>query len=412
MIFDQSRSDSFSLLSGKSSLGLVALDGLGSGRKAGESLATDLLGTTEHGAGTLEVLVDWAVEQGLFGVNVNVTGFVGVLAGHASLPLRTVILELLLVVDLRVVVLANTTHALPDRQVLRVNSDSVVVVLTSVTDVPPAALLLLKIETSGIGEEEEGGEHTSKTEPRPDLEAQFNGSVVGNDGSDQSTELTRSSRETVSGGTDRSRETFGSNQESDTVGTELVEEGRQEVHSLERLDVGGLKVVLVVESGNDEENKAEQETNLLHPLTTVEFVVNEEGSQVVTAEGNTGIEQVVKPAGHQGSLVGENNADELRLEKLVAVEEDVIGEPTEGSGDETRPEVLQCKTKRLHIVTGNGGLLFDGLELLRGGFHVVGTEVNEPQGTDSRDGERDTVSPLSGNLGVGIVAGTVVENEQ
>lgn len=114
------------------------------------------------------------------------------------------------------------------------------------------------------------------------METCLNGGVGGDNSGNQCTELTHGSRETVSRGTDRSGETFSGNQESNTVGTELVEERGQEVHGLESLDVllGG--VVFVVETGDNEENEAHQETDLLHPLTSVELVVDEERGEVVT----------------------------------------------------------------------------------------------------------------------------------
>lgn len=134
-----------------SSLGRVTLNGLSGRRQAGEGLATKLLSATEHGAGTLKVGVHGTLEESVFSVDVNLTILVGVLAGNTVLPLRTVVMDLLLVIEFGVVVFAGTTEAFPDRQVLGVDGNTVVFVLTAVTDVPPATLLFLEVETGSVG---------------------------------------------------------------------------------------------------------------------------------------------------------------------------------------------------------------------------------------------------------------------
>lgn len=107
-----------------------------------------------------------------------------------------------------------------------------------------------------------------------------------------------------------------------------------------------------------------------------------------------------------------DDADKLTLEELVAVEEDVIGEPSTSGGQNTEAKVLEGQSERLDIVTGDGRLLFGSSELLAGRPHVVGTVVDEPKGANSGNGERDPVSPLGGNGRVGRVATSVVETEQ
>ena len=70
---------------------------------------------------------------------------------------------------------------------------------------------------------------------------------------------------------------FGSNQESNGIGAELIEEGRQEVHGLEGLDVSGRCIVAEMESGDDEEDEVHEKADHLHLLASVELIVNEEG---------------------------------------------------------------------------------------------------------------------------------------
>lgn len=163
----------------------------------------------------------------------------GDLGRHGGLPLGTVFLDLLLIVKLGVVEFALATEPLPDGKMLGVDSRSVVILFAAFTDVLPAALLLLQVETGGIGEEEPGKNDTSKTEPGDDVELLLRGDVVVKDGGEESTKFTGSSRDTVGGSTDGSREDFCGDEESDGVGTKLVEEGTQEVHGLELLDVFG-----------------------------------------------------------------------------------------------------------------------------------------------------------------------------
>ncbi len=205
------------------------------------------------------------------------TGHLGVLVGSLTIgPVGTEILDLGLVVELRVVVLANATDTFPEGQVVRVDGNTVVVVLATGTDVSPAAFLLLEVETGGVGHEDEGEEHTEETEPWDEVELGLGGDVVVDNGSKESTQFTPGGRETVGSSTDGSWVTFGSDQEGHAVGAELLEERGQEVHSLESLDTVNAGVVLVVESRNNEEDEVHEETELLHVLAADDLVINEE----------------------------------------------------------------------------------------------------------------------------------------
>ena len=372
-----------------------------------------LLHSLHAGAGTLEVLVHGAGQDGL--VNVEDVGRVlglGSARGHGGLPLTAELLNLHLVVQLGIVVLALASPALPERQVLGVDSGAVVILLTALAEVVPAALLLAEIQTSGIGQEDEGNKGTEETEPGHNVEASLSGGVGTQKGGDQSTELTPGGGDTVSSTTNGGGENLGGDQEGDTVGTELVEEGGDEVHGLERVDVGGLVVVVELEARDDEENEAHHETDDLTPLTTVELVVDSPHSTVVTSHLTGNVGQSPEPASHDSVVVGADNLNEVTLEELITVEEDIVGEPTTGSGEQTGPEVLQGQLERLGIVTSDGSLLLLGLELLAGSAHVVGTVVDEPEGTGGGNGEGDTVDPLGSDGGEMGGVTTVEDQEQ
>jgi len=214
------------------------------------------------------------------------TGHLGVLVSSLTIgPVGAHVLDLGLVVEFGVVVFADATDTFPEGQVMWVDGNTVVVVLTTGTDVSPAAFLLLEVETGGVGHEDEGEEHAEETEPWDEVELGLRVDVVVDDGSKESTHLTPGGGETVGSGTDGSWEAFGGDQEGHAVGAELLEERGQEVHGLESLDTGDAGVELVVESRNNEEDEVHEETKLLHVLTANNLVVDEESGKVVTRKG-------------------------------------------------------------------------------------------------------------------------------
>lgn len=78
----------------------------------------------------------------------------------------------------------------------------------------------------------------------------------------------------MSGGADGCRVYFCCDEEGYGVGTELVEEGGEEVHCLETDDVFFAGEVFVVKSGDHEEDKVHEEADCLHLFAAVEFVVD------------------------------------------------------------------------------------------------------------------------------------------
>ena len=77
---------------------------------------------------------------------------------------------------------------------------------------------------------------------------------------------------------------LGSNKECDSVGSELVEERREEIHGLELVDASDRDIVIVVERRYGETDETGDEADDLHPLAAVQLVVDQERGQVVAYE--------------------------------------------------------------------------------------------------------------------------------
>ena len=332
----------------------------------------------------------------------------------AVLPLIAEILDLVDAVLLRVVVLAGAPHALPHRQMARVHGDAVVLGFPALAEVRPTAFLLLEIETGGVGEEEPGDEHACETEPGHEVELFLRVDVVVDHCCEEGAELAPGGGETVGGGSNGGRENFRGHEEGDCIGTKLVEEGGQEVHGLKGVDALDGFVVVVVERRDDEEDEVHEETELHHSLSSDQLVVDQEGGHVVTAEGDGDVDEVPEPAGHDvagfsnGRIDGSN---ECGLEELVAVEENVVGEPGSGSSDEAGGEVLEGQLQGLDIISSDLGPLLRCVQLLGCERHLVGTVVDEPESADCGNGERDTERPLSRDQRIWRLP-TVVEDEE
>lgn len=293
---------------------------------------------------------------------------------------------------------------------LGVDGNTVVLVGSALTDVAPSSLLLLEIETGGVGQEEPGKEHTSQTKPGNNVKSGLDGDVVVQNGGKQSTSLAKTGRETVGRSSDGGGENLTSNEESDRVGTKLVEEGRQKVHGLERVDTGRAGVVLISEGGDDKHEETHKEADLLHPLTAVELVVDEEGGSVVTSEGDNNVDQVPRPSSHEGVGVVGDDLDELTLEELVAVEENVVAEPGASGGEQTATEVGEAGLEGSDVVASDAGTALGFGKLLGGVGHLPGSVVDEPQSTDGGEGKGQTEGELSSLLGVRGAAAAVVED--
>src|ERR1700734_4115870 len=80
----------------------------------------------------------------------------GTCGSYVFLPFSAHFLNFLLVVEVRVIVFADTTNALPQRQMLRVDGNPVILILAASADICPAALLLLEIKPRCIRKEDNG----------------------------------------------------------------------------------------------------------------------------------------------------------------------------------------------------------------------------------------------------------------
>ena len=330
----------------------------------------------------------------------------------AFYPFCAHFVDLGFVVQFRVVVFAHATHVLPYGEMLGVHGDAVVVLFFSGANVRPATLLLLQVQTRCVREEQPRHKGACETEPWHDVELGLRVDVVVEYRGEEGTGLSDRGREAVSRSADRGGKDFGGDEEGDAVGAELVEERGEEVHSLESVHVLGGGKELEVESRNDEENEIGQEADDHHPFTAIEFVIDEERREVVSAERHANVDQVIQPASHDGTVARRDNFDELVLEELVAVEEDIIGEPRSSRGDKARPEVSECELERLRVIACDVGLALRDHQLFTRRLHLVVTVVNKPKGAHCRYGKRDTVGPLGGELRVRRVAGAVKDEKQ
>lgn len=195
-------------------------------------------------------------------------------------------------------------------------------------------------------------------------------------------------------------------------GTHLVEERRDKVHGLERVDPLGGGVVLVAEGGNDKHEEAHEKANLLHHLAAVEFVVNEERGEVVANHGDGDVDKIPRPGGHQRIGVVGNDLDELALEQLVTVEEYVVAEPGTGGGQESAAEMLHAVLEGGDIVSGDLRAALGLGQLLGGVWHLPGTVVDEPGSSDSREGKGETERILGGRRRVWGAAIAAVEDDE
>jgi len=267
------------------------------------------------------------------------------------------LLHLHLPVDFGVVSKVTLEHDLLEpRQVAGVNGDTVVFLGTALSDKGPVAVLLLEIKTSGVGDKDEREEPARETEPADKPKLGVVADVVVNDGGQESTDFARSGGETMCGGTDGDGVHLGSDEEGGAVGAELLEERREEVEGLETRNVfRGLELV-EPDGTNEEDDTVTQEPDNLHPLATVELVVDEERGHVVTGERDTDIYQVPKPAIHEvGSSVGRYDLDEGGSEQLVAVEKEIIEEPPAAGTDHAATKVVEDELEIGDVVTGDVG---------------------------------------------------------
>ena len=169
-----------------------------------------------------------------------------------------------------------------------------------------------------------------------------------------------------------------SNQEGYSVWSKLVEEGGEEIHSLEGMYACGGSIVRKIESWNDEKNKTCKESDLLHHFAAIELVIDHKGGKIITTERNENINKIIQPVRHNAGWCGAtvDRGDEFVLEQLVPVEKDIIAEPASCCSNHTETKVADGEFKRLGIITCDTGFLLCKSKLLAGRFHLVSTIVH------------------------------------
>ena len=215
------------------------------------------------------------------------------------------------------------------------------------------------------------------------------------------------------GGSGGDGEDLGGDQKGGTVGS-LLEKGRQKVDGLERMDVRrGLE--RVKQDGRDEEeDKVGDEPDDLETFPADELVVDEEGRGVVPAEPDTTVEQVPVPPDDDRVVTRADDLDKGRLEELVTVESEIVGEPGKRRGKETTSKVAKDELERLDVVTRlvDPGVLLASHQGSAGVLELVETVVSQPEGGQGHDPELDPEGPLSRDGRVRRVTGSVVEAQE
>jgi hypothetical protein len=173
---------------------------------------------------SVEIVVDFGAVLVVI-VKVSLTILVLLPLQLFLLPVGAHVFDLLLLVELGIVELANTAQTLPEGDVLGVDGNAVVFRLSSGTDVCPSALLLLQIEASGVRDEEQGEQHARKAKPWDEVELSLGSNVVVNNSCEESAAFSNCSGESMSGGTNWGWVNFGGDEEGDTVRPKLVEKG-------------------------------------------------------------------------------------------------------------------------------------------------------------------------------------------
>lgn len=155
--------------------------------------------------------------------------------------------------------------------------------------------------------------------------------------------------------------------------------------------------------GKENEGRRERKEKKNNRILTCEIVSNKR---------NADVDEIIKPARHDGSAVISNDFDELALKELISIKENVISKPCSGSGNHSRSKICKSKSERLGIVSGHLALPLRSGQLLTGGLHLVCSVVDEPEGSKSWDGKGDAVSPLCGQGRVRWVPSSVMETEK
>lgn len=118
--------------------------------------------------------------------------------------------------------------------------------------------------------------------------------------------------------------------------------------------------------------------------------------EIVSKKRNANVDEIIKPARHDGGTIISNDFDKFALKELISIKENVISKPCAGSGNQSRTKICKGKSERLGIVSGHLTLPLRRRQLLTGRLHLVCSVVDEPEGSKCWNGKGDAISPLGG----------------
>lgn len=133
--------------------------------------------------------------------------------------------------------------------------------------------------------------------------------------------------------------------------------------------------------------------------------------EIVSNKRNANIDEIIKPARHDGGTIISNDFDEFALKELISIKENVISKPCSGSGNQSRTKICKGKSERFGIVSGHLILPLRRRQLLTGRLHLVCSVVDEPESSKCWNGKGDAISPLCGQGRVRWIATPVMKAE-
>lgn len=75
--------------------------------------------------------------------------------------------------------------------------------------------------------------------------------------------------------------------------------------------------------------------------------------EIVSNKRNADVDEIIKPARHDGGTIISNDFDKFALKELISIKENVISKPCSGSGNQSRTKICKGKSERLGIISGH-----------------------------------------------------------
>jgi hypothetical protein len=141
-------------------------------------------------------------------------------------------------------------------------------------------------------------------------------------------------------------------------------------------------------------------------------VVHEQSGQVVASKLTSDVDKIVQPQCSHLVGAGRDNLEEDVSEDLVAVEGEIVAEPTQTRRQESVPVVVHCEFQGGDIVSGNLALLPGRLEIIVHPSQLVYTNVQEEKKAKYCDPKRDSEGCLSRDLAVSRVDAMVEDQHE